>query len=175
MVRTAQGAFAHDGFDYIFWGWLLVAASAAHYALLVAGSPIEPGVVYLAMPLGGLYSWWHHGREDRTQQVETHVDALMPYVWGAIGVMIFLGIFLLSAAGLSPMPFILMFYGTGTFISGGALRFRPLLLGGILFWISTVVSFFLPLEGQIVVQGASVMCGYLVPGYMLLRQHRDAV
>ena len=172
MVREAQGAVADNGFDYILWGWALVIASAAHYALLVMNSSIEPGMAYLLLGVAGIYSWLHHRREEKHEHVKTHIDSLMGYIWGGYGVTLFFLIYFSGAAENSPLPYILLLTGLATFISGGALKFKPLIIGGAVFWISSFISFNLPLQGQIAVQALSMIAGYLVPGYMLLKQYR---
>ena len=174
MIRSAQGTIAHNGFDFIFWGWLLVAASAGHLALLAIKTAIDPSAVYLIMPAGGLYMWWHHRREAKHERVQTHVDLLMPYVWGSFAAMLFLGNFFCAYLNTSPIPWILLFIGSATFISGGALKFRPLMIGGATFWSAAAVSFFLDIPAQVVVQGTAMIAGYLIPGYILLRTGQRA-
>jgi hypothetical protein len=174
MVREAQGAIAESGFDYIFWGWALVIASAAHYVLLVMNTSIDPGMAYLLLGVAGIYSWLHHRKEDKHERVKTHIDHLMGYIWGGYGITLFLLIFFTSAAGTSSMPFILFLTGLATFISGGAIKYKPLIFGGVSFWAFGAVSFFLPVQGQIAMQAVSMIVGYLIPGYMLLKQFRTA-
>ena len=174
MIQAAQGEIAHNAFDFIFWGWALVAASIAHYALLVLPIPISPGMVYLFLPLGGIYMWWYHRHEEKKEQVHTHIDLLMPYVCGAFGATMVVGIFFCAYLNVSSMPWILLFVGTATFITGGALKFRPLMVGGASFWVFALVSMFQSEVGQIACQAAAMVVGYLVPGYMLMRQHRTA-
>ena len=63
--------------------------------------------------------------------------------------------------------YILMLVGFPTFISGFIIKFRPLIIGGILFWIiAVIVSFTAP---SIAPYGmpVAVITGYLIPGYML--------
>jgi hypothetical protein len=64
-------------------------------------------------------------------------------------------------------PYILMLVGFPTFISGFIIKFKPLIIGGILFWIiAVIVSFAAP---SIAPYGmpVAVITGYLIPGYML--------
>ena len=176
MVREARGAAANDAFDFIFWGWLLVGVSILHYILLAINPPFEPSLVYLLMGLGGVYSWIHHSRENEQRRIKTHIDTIMGYVWGAAGVMYLFGIFFggsVNAPGGSPMPSVVLFAsGSGTFITGGVLKFKPLVFGGILLWICAIPAWFLPVQGQIAMQIAGMIAGYLIPGYMLIKKER---
>ena len=62
------------------------------------------------------------------------------------------------------------------FISGAVLRFRPLIWGGVSFWILALAAHF----GGPVISGlampAAMIIGYLVPGYLLRKRgSHDAV
>jgi hypothetical protein len=64
--------------------------------------------------------------------------------------------------------------GLPTFATGAILRFKPLIIGGILFWCIGAAGFFVPgTEGALLYVGA-MFFGYIVPGYLLKRQE-DAV
>jgi hypothetical protein len=64
-------------------------------------------------------------------------------------------------------PYILMLVGFPTFMSGIIIKFRPLIIGGICFWIfALLVNFSGPVLGPLGVP-LSMIAGYLIPGYML--------
>jgi hypothetical protein len=64
-------------------------------------------------------------------------------------------------------PYILLLVGFPTFISGIIIRFRPLIIGGICFWIfALLVNFGGPVIGPLGVP-VSMIVGYLIPGYIL--------
>jgi hypothetical protein len=54
-----------------------------------------------------------------------------------------------------------------SFISGMTIRFAPLIAGGILFTVVSIVSVFVPGLTQRLLVLVSTVLGYLVPGYML--------
>jgi hypothetical protein len=54
-----------------------------------------------------------------------------------------------------------------TFVTGIIVRFKPLIFGGIIFWVLGVINFLLPFEYQNPVSVVAFVLGYLVPGYML--------
>ena len=67
----------------------------------------------------------------------------------------------------SVAPYILILAGFPTFVSGIHIKFRPLIFGGICFWImALVVSFGGPSIAPLGMPVA-VLTGYLIPGYML--------
>ena len=64
-------------------------------------------------------------------------------------------------------PLIMMFAAMATFLSGIVLKFKPLKIGGILFWILAIVAFLSSYENQMLIAAISLVTGYLIPGYML--------
>jgi hypothetical protein len=67
----------------------------------------------------------------------------------------------------SVAPYILMLAAIPTFISGFIVRFNPLILGGISFWVFALIAYFAgPSLSQLAVP-AAMLTGYLIPGYML--------
>jgi hypothetical protein len=72
-------------------------------------------------------------------------------------------------------PMVLVLYGIATFVSGGVLQFRPLVIGGICCWVLAVAAMFLPFEYQLLALAAAVAAAYIVPGYLLSKQFRSGV
>jgi hypothetical protein len=107
--------------------------------------------------------------------VYTYADRL--YTWTWMG-------FLFSAIVLfilvwedmqSVAPFILTLAAIPTFVSGFIIRFRPLILGAISFWIFALVAHF---GGQNIASLAvpvAMLTGYLIPGYLLRQTDHDKV
>ena len=65
-----------------------------------------------------------------------------------------------------PVPFIMIIIALATFVSGMTVRFRPLVAGGIVFAIGSVVAFYMEME-QLPVFAVTTVFGYIIPGYML--------
>ena len=65
---------------------------------------------------------------------------------------------------------ILVFSGLGTFLSGSILRYRPLIVGGIVLWLSAFAANSVGFEYQNIVSAVGFAFGYLVPAYMLKKE-----
>lgn len=55
-------------------------------------------------------------------------------------------------------------------VSGLALRYPPLLWGGVLFFIAAIVCVYLTPLNQLLLMAFCVISGYLIPGILLTRQ-----
>jgi hypothetical protein len=72
-------------------------------------------------------------------------------------------------------PLILLLVSIPTFVSGIILKFKPLIVGGILFWFFGLINFFVPLEYQNLIGALAMICGYLIPGYLLKGESKKHV
>ena len=65
------------------------------------------------------------------------------------------------------MPTIMTLYGIGLFISGGALQFKPLIIGGIFCWVCSFAGFHVEVIYQLLIIATAVLGGYIIPGHLL--------
>ena len=72
-------------------------------------------------------------------------------------------------------PIIIVLYGIGTFVSGGALKFMPLKAGGIVCWILAVIAIRVDFEYQLLLIAAAVLIAYLIPGYLLKQKYHKQI
>ena len=172
MIKTAQQDFKDDSFYYLFWGWMVFIAAMANYILLMTAyeNPALPWAIL--MPLGGIISGVYSYRNERGQKVTTYTDEIMKYV-----VIAFLGslltvLIMMPKLGVATYPMVLMIYAIWLFVSGGAIKFRPLVIGGIINWIAAIVCFYINYEQQLLVISLAVLTGYIIPGYLLKSRYK---
>lgn len=172
MIATAQNEIKDDSFYYLVWGWLVFSASVLHYALMSASyaNDFLPWVVL--MPLGGILTGWYTWRYERNQKAHTYVEEVMKYVLIAFLVSLFTVLFFMSKLGLATYPIVMLVYGMWLFVSGGAIRFRPLILGGVINWVIGIGAFFATFPVQLLLLATAVLLGYIIPGHMLKNRFR---
>lgn len=64
-------------------------------------------------------------------------------------------------------PFFILLYGLGTFVSGRILKFRPLIIGGIVNWVLAVACVLVHYDYQLLIAAAAIFISYIVPGHLL--------
>ncbi len=173
MISMAKNSVTDDGFHFMLWGVLVIAASLAQYLLATVVNYQHNELPWLIMPVIGvpvalIYEWI----KKRDEKVKTHFDTLFGLLWLAIGIAIFSVIFISVKGGLSPIPFILVVVGVGTFVSGNILKFKPLILGGILFWIAALGASFVAPVTQLLINGIATFIGYIIPGLLLWKNYK---
>jgi hypothetical protein len=125
------------------------------------------------MPIGGVASMIYGRKQDKQQKVRTYLDEFMKYALIAFLVSLFTVLAFMSKLGLATYPMVMMVYGIWLFISGGAIRFRPLIYGGIINWILGITAFFFAFPAQLLILSLAVLLGYIIPGHMLRSKHRN--
>ncbi len=173
MIRTAQHDIQDSSFYYLIWGWLVFIASTSNFLLMKADfqDPFIPWAIL--MPLGGIVTGIYSYRQKRQQRVKTYIDDVMKYVLIAFMVSLFTVLLFMSKLELATYPMVIMVYGMWLFISGGALRFQPLIYGGVINWALGIASFFVPFEMQLILLALAVLLGYIIPGHMLKNKFRS--
>ncbi|HEV7232093.1 MAG TPA: hypothetical protein VGO45_12225 [Bacteroidia bacterium] len=170
MVQTAKTGIRDNGFFYLFWGWLVFVASLSQYALMVIlHSPYNDLPWAVLMPLGGIVSVVYGRKKKKAMRVRTYLDQFMGYALIAFLISLFTILFFMFQTRQPHLayPLIMMVYGAWLFISGGALQFRPLLIGGCINWILSLVSMFVSFEWQLLILALAVLLGYIIPGHLL--------
>ncbi len=166
MISAAKNDVKSDSFIFLLWGWLVFIASVTQFILEVMN--IENGsMAWLLMPLGGIITAIHFFRQTKKEKVKTHVSEFLKYTWIAFGAAMAVIMFFHQWGASQILPIIMTLYGIGLFISGGALKFTPLILGGIFCWLCAIAAF--QIEGiyQLLIIASAVFGGYIVPGYLL--------
>ncbi|MEP7263484.1 MAG: hypothetical protein ABI772_03255 [Bacteroidota bacterium] len=166
MIGQAKQQYSDESFNYLLWGWLVFVASLGHYTLAMAGFS-QPYLMWMLMPLGGVISAIYNYREKKKETVKTYIDEFIKYVLIAFLVCLGIVLFSMQKLGLNCYPMVMMIYGMWLFVSGGCLRFRPFIIGGIANWILAVISLYTDFGTQLLLLALAVLVGYIIPGHML--------
>lgn len=182
MLYTAKKEVKDNGAFFLLWGWLVFIAAMGQLVMHWLGldkfyalSPsisIDMGSItwVILMPLGGILSIIISRKQEKTDKVKTWFDDVMKYLWIAFGVVLFIILFAMGYLNVNLYPILIALYGLGLFVTGGTLKFRPLIVGGIICWVLAMVSLFVSNEYSTLCLALSVLTGYIIPGYILKKQ-----
>lgn len=100
----------------------------------------------------------------------------MKYLWIGMGISYFVLSMILSKIGWGSavFPFFIMLYGLGTFVSGGFLKFRPLIIGGIIAWVLAIGAAYVEYDYQMLFGAIAILISYIIPAYMLRQKNKTA-
>ena len=173
MISTAKNKLADDGFLLIFWGWLVLAAALINNGCIAAGLPYGY-TAWTLMPAGALISMVYGLKRRRRERVRTHLDAYLGYNWGGFIIGMVLALSFMPLHGQQTTYFFLMIlYGMATFISGGLLRFTPLIVGSVFSFGFAAASAFAQGPEQLLCLAGAIFCSYVIPGHLLRARFRS--
>jgi hypothetical protein len=183
MMYSARKEVKDNGAYFLLWGWLVFIAAMGQVIIhwlgydnntIAVGSHVNiamGGITWLIlMPLGGILSVIISRRQQREEKVKTWFDDVMKYLWISFGVVLFIILFAMGYLNVNLYPVVIALYGLGLFVTGGILKFKPLIIGGIVCWVLAMVSLFVTSEYSTICLALSVLIGYIIPGYILKKQ-----
>ncbi|MGB2021963.1 MAG: hypothetical protein ACPHVC_01435 [Flavobacteriaceae bacterium] len=160
-------------FYYLFWGWAVLITSFMHYLLAINKTVEAPYLVWPVMGVVGFLSTLFYGYKygKKTGYVETHLDRTLKHLWIVIGISLFAVLWIfIHAYQSNPMAIISVLIGVGTLVSGLHMRFKPLVIGGVGFFVGAIALVYVsPLKG-LLIYDVCIIIGYLIPGYMLKKE-----
>jgi hypothetical protein len=168
MINNAKRNFQDNSFHFLLWGWLVLLAAVTEYILLNFVNYSYHFIVWpIIMPLGGITAAIYGYMQGKKSTVKTYTDQFMGYLWTAFIISLLMIIFFGSKIGHASYPIIIILYGIGTFVSGGAMKFKPLIYGGICCWIIAGIAFFASFSNQLLLLSLSLLVSYIIPGHIL--------
>ncbi|MCX6317461.1 MAG: hypothetical protein NTW29_09240 [Bacteroidetes bacterium] len=176
MINKTRQDMSDDAIYFLVWGWITFIGCTGQFILKNLVHVEQHYLVWWLVPVGIVFTIWQGRKERKNQKVSTYVGESMKHLWIGMGISFFVLSMILTKLGWgSPVyPFFIMMYGLGTFISGNFLRFRPLVIGGVLAWALAIGSVFVPYDYQILFAAAAILISYIIPAY-LLRQRNKSV
>ena len=166
MINKTKFNIRQGSFYLLFWGWLIFGCALSEFLLRKFTDLTSYYVWFLVIP-GVFVSMIYGFASGRKSTVRTYTGTIYMWVW--IG-------FLFSATVLfivhskkmeTVTPYILLLAGLPTFVSGFLIKFRALIIGGIFFWIMSLLIYFAGPSFASLGTAIAMLIGYLIPGYLL--------
>lgn len=166
MIKQAKGNAQKNGFHFLLWGWVIMIANLGMFTLL-KWEYSHPYVVWLVTIPAWIISLYKGFKTEKAEHVTTHLDKVSLCLWISFGICLFTLVGFGAKINYQLNPLIITISAIPTFVSGVVLRFKPLMWGGVAFWIFGIISFLTPSETQPLIGAVAILCGYLIPGYLL--------
>ncbi len=166
MIDIAKNDVKADAFIFLLWGYLVFIASVTQFIMEMINMP-NSSIVWLLMPVGGIVTIIYSFRKNKKSRTKTAVTESLKYTWIAFACALCIIMFFNSMNFLQVLPSIMVLYGIGLFLSGGALQFKPLIYGGIFCWICAIAGFEVQNLNQLLILAVAVLGGYIIPGHLL--------
>jgi hypothetical protein len=171
MIMEAKGNVQRNNFYFLLWGWVVIIANLGMYSLTLLDYR-HPYIAWTITIPAWIYTFFRAFSQRKHKTVHTHFDTISGLLWMSFGITIFILVSFGSKINYQLNPVILAVSAMPTLVSGIILKFKPLIVGGIIFWLGAIANFMTPMESQPLIGAVTIACGYLFPGYMLRRAER---
>jgi len=179
MIQKTKLNIQQGSFHLLLWGWIIIAGSLGQFLFMKYTSILHVELAWLVIIPGVFISMIYGIVKGRRARVHTYADYLTMWIWlGFLFTSVVMMVVVLNVLSqfnqyqLIGAMFLLL-AGYATFLAGITIKFRPLIIGGCLFWIFSLVGYFIGGAFSLLISAVAVVCGYLIPGYMLKNRSID--
>ena len=161
---------------FLLWGWILTGAGISNFIILRVLRSKEAYELMGPYSLGNWAFFFLAGftamffllrKLNKERKVYSHLDSYFNKLWQVSAATFFVGTFICVKLGIMPPPVMLLIAGLATTVSGLFIKFKPLIFGGIAFFVFSIAATFVNNEYVALLTSAAIACGYLIPGYLL--------
>lgn len=166
MIKQAKGNAMGNSVYFLLWGTVVAIANLGMFTLIQLNYR-HPYIVWLIALPAWFITIYIAYRHSKKAGVTSHLDRITVWLWFSFGIVIFTLIGFGKMINFQLNPVILLFSALPTLVSGIIIKFRPLIIGGISFWIFGILCFLVGTPWQYLLGAIAVTTGYLIPGFIL--------
>ena len=161
---------------FLLWGWVLTLASISNFVILKilfsqglhsSSGFYSLGNWLLFFIIGFTIFYFIDRKMHKVKKVYTIIDGYFKNLWTVSAASFFIATAICIKLEINPPPIMLLIAGIATTTSGLLIKFKPLTIGGISFFLFSIAATFITNEYIALIVGAAIICGYLIPGYYL--------
>jgi len=175
MIQLSQRKIKNDGILLIVWGYAASLPSLIRYFKEILFLPNR--VMFLlkfvdpVLPLLALAFTIYYILKER-EKVTTYIGASLRYVWIALfGSMVLTNLILYNVTHevnfTLQHPLFMVLTAFAILVTGVILRYKLIILGGIVFGILAYIASFLILHDQLLLDGIGWFLALVIPGHIM--------
>jgi len=196
MINKAKDACHDTGIAAIMWGAVVAICALIRLSELQFDFNLPFDIYWLTF-VAVIPQIYFTIKEKKERKVKTYGDAFMDYLWMGFGICIFLMVYITGSmynewgtmakeykqlAGHSS-PFrlyeyttslFLLLYGLPTFVTGTSMKFRPMFWGGLLCWVSAIITIYTTIKIDLILVAVSSIFAWFIPGIIMEKDYRKA-
>lgn len=193
MISRAKNNFVDTGIGPILWGAVISFCSIVQFLIIHFQwqLPFDVWILALVAIIPQIYI---SVQEKKERKAKGWDDDVMSYVWLCFGVGVFIINFInnVAADAFNPLlsdyreitgkenipnfwtyaaSYLLFVYGYPTIVTGAARKLKLMTIGGIVCWVSAMVSAFTITKFDFLLMAFSAALAWLIPGILLRKNY----
>ena len=117
--------------------------------------------------IGFIIMYFMVRKMNKNKKVFSHIDKFINNLWWVTVASFVVATILCFRLEIEPPPLMMLIAGLATTTTGLVIRFKPVIIGGMSFFLFSIATTFITNEYLALVVSAAIVCGYLIPGYFL--------
>lgn len=181
MIQVSQKKLKNDGILFILWGWIqfyggiegfIVREMVLTYQLQQIIDKSGTIFSFIALAYTIFYLWKQH------KKVQTYIGVSLRYVWISMFAC-FVLINLIQANVVHKInfelqhPVFMVIIAYAIVITGGILRYKLVIIGGIVFGLIALISSYLSLPYQLLLEAIAWLVAFIIPGHYLYAKRKS--
>jgi hypothetical protein len=176
MIQVSRNKLKNDGILFIVWGWIFL----INYLFL----NYLPGKILLShkmmdlvhslrviLPVSGLIFTLYYILKQR-KKVQTYIGISLRYVW----ISLFASMVLVNLIQMNVLhrvnfelqhPIFMVLIAFAVTVTGGILRYRLIIAGGIIFGLLALAASYFELQTQLLLEAIAWIIAFIIPGHLL--------
>ncbi|WP_439482676.1 hypothetical protein [Cyclobacterium plantarum] len=168
MIKSTRYNISEDKIIYLMWGYAVALSGIIHYLLEFNLRYQRAWLVWISMPVIGIISGIYYSKKNKRARQKSFTDRALASLWISLVIGFFVLLFASPAIGWSGIyPVFMLLYGIGTATTGGIIKFRPLVIGGLLSMALSLFAFYIGFEYQLLLIALAVIVSYIIPGHLM--------
>jgi hypothetical protein len=176
MIQVSRNKLKNDGILFIVWGWIfLINYLFLNYLpskILLSHKTMD--LVHglrVILPVSGLIFTLYYILKQR-KKVQTYIGISLRYVW----ISLFASMVLVNLIQMNVLhrvnfelqhPIFMVLIAFAVTVTGGILRYRLIIAGGIIFGLLALAASYFELQTQLLLEAIAWIIAFIIPGHLL--------
>lgn len=173
MINKAKNDYEESGISALLWGAVITVCSIVSFVGAYFHVHSLNKVWWLTLVAVG-FQIIYSVRKHRKRKFKTYNEDAMGGIWISFGVAMFLFTYFVNSGRVdNANTLFLITYGIPTFATGFTRRFTPMIIGGIICWISAILNIYTPAPYNILYNAVAAQTAWFIPGLILRKRCRN--
>ena len=175
-IEETKQRFQENGHILILWGIITFTVFCSQYIFVLLGWYKSFDIIWttILFPLGGIYTFIYTKKKIKKSNLPktiiSRVIITMGWAFGAN--LLILGFVFGQQLGIARAPIFLILFALFILVSGASIKFKPLLIGGVLLNLIGLGTFYLNPAYHVVSMMLGSAVGLIIPGILLNMANR---
>ncbi|MBK6276000.1 MAG: hypothetical protein IPF58_15515 [Saprospirales bacterium] len=170
MNKTKEQLFDNSNL-FLLWGFAAFICTVTQYILIKINIQ-NSEAVWIAMPIIAVIHIYIVIKQRSKIKVQTYNGNAISALWTAIG-FAFISIVFFASQKINILPTIILLYAIGTFVTGKIIDFKPLVIGGSICFLLSIVIAFIKDENHLLIMATAILISYIIPGFLLKKEYKN--